>query len=56
MRPSSPGEDARFSKMRSETDDFEARIAEKVDNIEEGLDDVVVKFDRSIAEFEKFKK
>ena len=42
--------------MRSETEDFEARIGEKVDIIEEGLDDIVVQFNRSSAEFDKFKQ
>ena len=41
--------------MRSDQGDFETRINEKVETIEEGLEDMVVKFDRSIAEFDKFK-
>lgn len=41
--------------MKSETEDFEAKMNEKVETIEEGLEDIVVKFDRSIAEFDKFK-
>jgi hypothetical protein len=37
-------------------DGLDSEAREKIDLIEEGLEDIVVKFDRSVAELDQFKK
>lgn len=39
-----------------DAEEQDERVIEKIEQIEEGLEDMAVKFDRSVAELDQFKK